>query len=320
MTSTLPVPPLVSPVEAPPATPPTDRSRSRRSAFFFGPARDPSWARPSLLALLSLTGILYLWGLGASGWANAFYSAAVQAGTVSWKAFFFGSSDAANSITVDKTPGALWIMDLSARIFGVNPWSILVPEALMGVATVALLFATVKRWYGPAAGLIAGAVTALTPVAVLMFRFNNPDALLVLLMVAGAYATVRAIENGSTKWLMLAGVFVGFGFLAKMLQALLVVPVYALAYLIAGPPKLGKRLWQLLLAGVAVVVSAGWYIAIVELVPASMRPYIGGSQNNSLLELTLGYNGLGRLNGDETGSVGGGGGNGGGMWGESGIL
>jgi len=283
--------------------------------------KDELWVRPSLLALLVLTGFLYIWGLGRSGWANAFYSAAVQAGSVSWKAFFYGSSDAANSITIDKTPGALWIMDLSARIFGVNSWSILVPEALMGVGTVWLLFLTVKRWFGPAAGLIAGAVSALTPVAVLMFRFNNPDALLVLLMVAGAYAIVRAIEKGSTKWLVLAGMFVGFGFLAKMLQALLVVPAYALAYLIAGPPRLGKRVWQLLLAGLAIVVSAGWYVAIVQLVPASMRPYIGGSQNNSILELTLGYNGFGRLSGDETGSVGGGGGaNGAGRWGATGLT
>ncbi|AGZ39074.1 ArnT family glycosyltransferase [Actinoplanes friuliensis] len=313
MTSTLPVPPMVSPAEPPPAA----RPRSRRSAFLRGREDDAPWVRPSLLALLILTGVLYLWGLGASGWGNAFYSAAVQAGSESWKAFFFGSSDAANSITVDKTPGSLWVMALSARIFGVNAWSILVPQALMGVATAGLLFTTVRRWYGPAAGLIAGAVSALTPVAVLMFRFNNPDALLVLLMVAGAYATVRAIENGSTKWLVLAGVFVGFGFLTKMLQALLVVPAYALAYLFAGPPKLGKRIAQLLLSGLAVVVSAGWYITIVELVPASMRPYIGGSQNNSLLELTLGYNGLGRLSGNETGSVGGGGGGG---WGETGLL
>jgi 4-amino-4-deoxy-L-arabinose transferase-like glycosyltransferase len=313
MTSTLPVPPMVSPVGEPP--PPQPRP-SRRLALLRGPATDAPWVRPALLGLLATTAVLYLWGLGSSGWANAFYSAAVQAGTVSWKAFFFGSSDAANSITVDKTPGALWIMELSARIFGVNSWSILVPEALIGVATVALLFATVKRWYGPAAGLFAGAVSALTPVAVLMFRFNNPDALLVLLMVAGAYATVRAIENGSTKWLMLAGVSVGFGFLAKMLQALLVVPAYALAYLLAGPPRLGRRIGQLLLAGLALVVSAGWYIAIVELVPASTRPYIGGSQNNSLLELTLGYNGLGRISGNETGSVGGGGGG----WGATGLA
>ncbi|WP_250028750.1 glycosyltransferase family 39 protein [Paractinoplanes maris] len=306
MTTTLPVPPPVAPDR--PAPPP-----ARRTA-------DPVWVRPALLALLLATAVLYLWGLSRNGWANSFYSAAVQAGSASWKAFFFGSSDAANSITVDKTPAALWVMALSARVFGVNAWSILVPQALMGVASVGLLFATVRRWYGPAAGLIAGAVLATTPIAVLMFRFNNPDALLVLLMVAAAYATVRAIENGSTKWIMLAGVFVGFGFLAKMLQALLVVPAFALAYLVAGPPKLGKRIGQLLLSGVALVVSAGWYIAIVELVPASMRPYIGGSQNNSILELTLGYNGLGRLNGDETGSVGGGGGAGGGMWGSTGLL
>jgi len=312
MTSTLPAPPMVAP--------PAIRPRSRSSALLFGDPDDARWVRPALLALLLLTGVLYLWGLGASGWANAFYSAAAQAGSASWKAFFYGSSDAANSITIDKTPGALWIMALSARIFGVNAWSLLVPQALMGVATVGLLFATVKRWFGPAAGLIAGAVSALTPVAVLMFRFNNPDALLVLLMVAAAYATVRAIENGSTKWLVLAGTFVGFGFLTKMLQALLVVPAFALAYLVAGPPRLGKRIWQLLLAGAAVVVSAGWYLAIVELVPASMRPYIGGSQNNSLLELTLGYNGLGRLSGNETGSVGGGAGGNPGRWGVTGIT
>jgi len=316
MTSTLSVPPTVLPAGPPAAVPPpVNPHRSRWSGFFRGRPDDARWVRPSLLALLLLTGVLYIWGLGASGWGNAFYSAAAQAGSESWKAFFYGSSDAANSITVDKTPASLWVMALSARIFGVNAWSLLVPQALMGVATVGLLFATVRRWYGPAAGLIAGTVSALTPIAVLMFRFNNPDALLVLLMVAGAYATVRAIENGSTKWLVLAGVFVGFGFLTKMLQALLVVPAYALAYLFAGPPKLGKRIWQSLLAGLAIVVSAGWYIAIVELVPASMRPYIGGSQNNSLLELTLGYNGLGRLNGEETGSVGGGG-----NWGETGWL
>jgi 4-amino-4-deoxy-L-arabinose transferase-like glycosyltransferase len=316
MTSTLPVPPLAAP-PADATPPPPARHRSRSAKFFLGPVDEAPWIRPSLWALLLLTGVLYIWGLGKSGWANAFYSAATQAATQSWKAFFFGSSDAANSITVDKTPGALWITDLSARIFGVNSWSILVPEALIGVASVALLFTTVKRWFGPAAGLIAGAVLALTPIAVLMFRFNNPDALLVLLMIAGAWATSRAIENGQTKWIVWAGVFVGFGFLTKMLQALLVVPAYALAYLFAGPPRLGRRIVQLLLSGLAVVVSAGWYIAIVELWPASSRPFIGGSQNNSILELTLGYNGFGRLSGDETGSVGGGGGGGG--WGATGL-
>src|SRR6202020_3368062 len=143
---------------------------------------DPGWVRPSLILLLVGTGVAYLWALGDSGWANSFYAAAVQAGTKSWKAFFFGSSDSSNFITVDKPPASLWVMEISARIFGVNAWSILVPQALEGVATVAVLYATVRRGFTPPRGLLAGAVLALTPVAVLMFRFNNPDALLVLLL------------------------------------------------------------------------------------------------------------------------------------------
>ncbi|PZF98095.1 ArnT family glycosyltransferase [Micromonospora deserti] len=276
------------------------------------PRSRPAWSRPALAGLLVATALLYLWDLSASGWANSFYAAAVQAGSVSWTAFFYGSSDAANSITVDKTPASLWLMALSVRVFGLNSWAMLVPQALCGVAAVGVLYATVRRWYGPAAGLIAGAVLAVTPVATLMFRFNNPDALLVLLLVAAAYATVRAVERASTRWLVLTGVLVGFGFLTKMLQAFLVVPVFAGVYLLAAPTGAWRRIRQLLLAGLAVLVAAGWWVAIVELVPASARPYIGGSQTNSILELTLGYNGLGRITGDEVGSVGGGGPGGGG--------
>jgi 4-amino-4-deoxy-L-arabinose transferase-like glycosyltransferase len=268
-------------------------------------AGNPRWVRPALFALLLGTAVLYLWGLGASGWANAFYSAATQAATESWKAWFFGSSDGANAITVDKTPAALWVTGLSARVFGVNAWSILVPQALMGVGSVGLLYATVRRVSGPAAGLIAGAVLALTPVATLMFRFNNPDALLVLLLVVGAYCVTRAVEKAGPGWLALAGAAVGFGFLAKMLQAFLVLPAFALAYLIAAPASLGKRLLHLLGALGAVIVSAGWYLAVVALWPAADRPYIGGSQDNSLWELAFGYNGFGRLTGDEVGSLGG---------------
>ena len=298
---------MTSTLERPAAGPPAAaRARLRR------------WERPALLALLVATAALYLYGLGRSGWANSFYSAAAQAGSASWKAFFYGSSDAASSITVDKTPAALWVMALSVRIFGLSSWSILVPQALMGVGSVALLYATVKRWSGPVAGLIAGAVLALTPVAVLMFRFNNPDALLVLVLVAAAYATVRATERASARWLVLAGALVGAGFLTKMLQALLVVPALAVVYLVAAPTTVRRRIGHLLAAGLALLVSAGWWVAIVELVPASARPYIGGSQHNSILELILGYNGLGRLTGDETGSVGGGAFGGTGMWGQTG--
>ena len=291
----------------------------RVAALARGRLTDPAWARPCVLALLLATAVLYLWGLGASGYANSFYSAAAQAGSVSGKAMFFGSSDAANSITVDKPPAALWIMALSVRIFGLSSWSVLVPQALEGVAAVGLLYLTVRRTSGPAAGLLAGAVLASTPVAALMFRFNNPDSLLVLLMVAGAYCLVRALETASTRWLVLVGVLTGFGFLTKMLQALLVVPAFALVYLVAAPNPVRARIGQLLAAGAALIASAGWWIAIVSLTPAAYRPYIGGSQHNSILELTLGYNGFGRLTGNETGSVGGGGGNGG-RWGATGAA
>ena len=215
---------------------------------------------------------MFIYGLGASGYANSFYSAAVQAASASWKAFFFGSSDAANSITVDKTPAALWPMAISVRIFGLSSWSILVPQALMGVGSVALIYLTVRRWYGAGAGLLAGVTLALTPVAALMFRFNNPDAMLVLVMIAAAYATVRAIEKASPRWMFFVGLLVGLGFLTKMLQVLLVVPAFAIAYLIAAPTTLWKRLKHLLLAGVGVIVGAGWWIVIVSLVPASSRP------------------------------------------------
>jgi 4-amino-4-deoxy-L-arabinose transferase-like glycosyltransferase len=298
--------------------------RSRLRAVVRGRAGDPAWVRPALFGLLGGTALLYLAGLGASGWANSFYSAAVQAGATSWKAFFFGSFDASSFITVDKPPASLWVMDISARLFGVNSWSILVPQALEGVAAVGLLYATVRRRFSPAAGLLAGAVLALTPVAALMFRFDNPDALLTLLLVASAYALTRSLERASATWLALAGALIGLGFLAKMLQAFLVVPAFALVYLVAAPATLWRRFLHVLVSGAAMVAAAGWWVAIVALWPASSRPYIGGSQSNSILELIFGYNGLGRITGNERGSVVGGqvfgGGQGGGMWGPTGLF
>lgn len=287
-----------------------------------GPSADPRGARPALFGLLALTAVLYLWDVTRNGWANDFYAAAVQAGTKSWKAFFFGSFDQSSFITVDKTPASLWVMELSGRIFGFSQWSMLAPQALEGVGSVLLLYAAVKRWFGPAAGLAAGLVLALTPVAALMFRFNNPDALLVLLMTAAACTLIRAIENGRTRWLVFTGVLLGFAFLAKMLQAFLVVPGIAAAYLWAGPPRLGKRIWQTVLLGAGIVAGAGWWVLIAELTPAADRPYFGGSTTNDILQLAIGYNGLGRLTGNETGSVGGRGGGpgGGGFGGARGLL
>ncbi|MCU1351789.1 MAG: glycosyl transferase, partial [Acidimicrobiales bacterium] len=317
MTTTL-TPPTFPEARAAADEPVAPPGRSRAVRLLTGPADRADWERPALLGLLAATALLYLWGLGASGWANSFYSAAAQAGTRSWKALFFGSSDASNFITVDKIPASIWVMSLSARVFGVNAWSMLVPQALMGVGSVGVLYAAVRRWAGAGAGLIAGAALALTPVAALMFRFNNPDALLVLLLTASAYALVRALEAASTRWVLAAFSLVGFAFLAKMLQAFLVVPAFGLVYLYAAPTSLRRRIGQLSGAAVAMVVSGGWWVAVVELWPKSSRPYIGGSQNNSVLNLLFGYNGLGRISGNETGSVGGGGAAGS-RWGPTGI-
>ncbi|MCX5332984.1 glycosyltransferase family 39 protein [Streptomyces sp. NBC_00140] len=305
------------------AAPPAPEAGEPKQPFvkrlWRGRPEDPRWARPAFWGLLLVTAALYFYNLSSSGYANSFYSAAVQAGSQSWKAFFFGSLDAGNAITVDKPPASLWPMALSVRVFGLSSFAILMPEVLMGIGTVAVVYASVRRRFSPAAGLIAGAVMALTPVAALMFRFNNPDAMLALLMAVACYFVVRALEDGRTKWLLWAGVAIGFAFLAKTLQAFLILPPLAIVYAVCAPVSLKKRFGQLAAATATLIVSGGWWVAIVELWPASSRPYIGGSQNNSFLELTFGYNGLGRLNGEETGSVGGGGGNTGtGQWGETG--
>ncbi|WP_406139440.1 glycosyltransferase family 39 protein [Streptomyces anulatus] len=306
MSTTAAVPPI--PVPAPPPRPSE-------------PDPGPRRARPALYGLLLVVGLAYFWNLSASGYANSFYSAAVQAGSQSWKALFFGSLDSANAITVDKPPAALWPMALSVRLFGLNSWAILAPQVLMALATAAVLNTAVRRRFGPVAGLIAVGVFALTPVAALMFRFNNPDALLALLMTVTVWCVLRALEQGRTTWLLWAGAAVGFAFLTKTLQAFLILPPLAVLYAVCAPVPVRKRLGQLALSALTMIVAGGWWVAIVELMPASSRPYVGGSQNNSFLELTFGYNGLGRINGEETGSVGGGGrgGGGGGGWGDTGI-
>ncbi|WP_420368659.1 ArnT family glycosyltransferase [Curtobacterium sp. L1-20] len=314
--------------------PVTDRSDAARSAaqdrrrppvarLFLGEREDARWLRPAFWALLALTAVVYLWDLSVSGYANSFYAAAVQAGTKSWEAFFFGSLDSSNFITVDKPPASLWVMVLSARLFGFSSTSLLLPQALMAVGSVALVWGTVRRTLARlgattanVGALLAGFVVAATPAAALMFRFDNPDALLVLLMTAGAYCTVRALPKGSWRWIALAGVALGFAFLTKMLQGLLVLPAFGLVYLFAARTGWGRRVIGLLIAAVSLVVAAGWWVVAVWLWPAESRPYIGGSTNNTVLDLVFGYNGLGRIFGG-SGNGGGGGGTTGGTAGGS---
>ncbi|MEV0355493.1 glycosyltransferase family 39 protein [Nocardia sp. NPDC050697] len=261
--------------------------------------------RLALAALLAGTALAYLWNLSANGWANSFYAAAVQSGTKSWTAFLFGSSDWGNAITVDKTPAALWPMELSGRLLGFSSWSMLLPQVLLGVGSVALLWVIVRRWFGAAAGFVAGLVLAATPVAALMFRFNNPDALLVFLMIGACWALLRAVEDDRVRWLVLCGVLVGLGFLAKQLQVMLVLPALVVTYLVAARGGFGRRVVRLGAAAGGLVLGAGWWLLLAVLWPAGSRPYFGGSQHNSTIELALGYNGLDRLG--NFGSAGGGG-------------
>ncbi|GAB11253.1 hypothetical protein GOARA_066_00040 [Gordonia araii NBRC 100433] len=267
-----------------------------------------TWERPALASLLAFTTAVYAWALGSIGWANEYYAAAAQAATQSWTAWLFGSLDAGNAITVDKPPACLWVMGLSGRIFGFSPWSMLLPQALMGVATVALLYFAVRRTNGVGAGLIAGTALALTPVAALMFRYNNPDALLVLLLVGAAYCVIRALDGNPTRWVALAGFVVGFAFLTKLLQAFLVLPAFALVVLVALPGSFWHRLRVGLVGVASAIIGGGWLVALVGVWPAGSRPYIGGSTDNSLLQLALGYNGIGRVVGGSGNPTGGSGG------------
>ena len=283
-----------------------------------GNADEASWVRPAFAGVLALAAVLYIWNLTVSGYANTYYSAAALAASQSWSAWFFGSFDANNFITVDKPPLSTMVMGLSVRLFGLSSWSVLLPEALAGVATVGVLFLAVKRSFGPAAATIAAVVMALTPAAVMIFRFNNPDALLTLLLVLSAWALLRSLDNGSYRWMALAAACVGLAFLTKYLQAYLVLPGYALVFGFSANASLRRRIVGLGVALATVLVTSGWWVAIVEMLPAGSKPFIGGSTTGSPLDLIFGYDGLGRIFGGS--GPGGGAGGGGGGFGFSGEV
>lgn len=255
----------------------------------------PSWEQIGLAALLMGTAASFLWGLDRNGWANPYYSAAAQAGSQDWKAFFFGSLDAGNLITIDKPPLSIWIMSLSVRLFGLNSWALLVPQALMGLATTWLIYKIIRRSHPAAPALLGGLIYATTPVVVLMSRYNNPEPLMGLLTVAAVYFVIRAIHDNRWAWYLLAGTALGLAFMAKQLQAFLPIPALVLAVLLFGAGTLASRLLRLLTSLAALIVSGGWWLVAVDLTPTANRPYVGGSASNSMLELTLDYNGLARF-------------------------
>ena len=279
----------------------------------------PAWSVPARATIFVSTLVLYTWNLSSVGMSNTFYAAAVKSGTVSWKAFFFGSLDPGNFITVDKPPAALWVEELSGRVFGFSSWSMLLPEALAGVAGVMIVYRLVRRWAGEPAAVLAALVLAVTPIATEMFRDNNPDAMLTLFLVAAAWALWSALETAKTNRLVLCATLVGFAFLTKTLEAFIVLPAFGLVYLVCAKPRLPRRLAQLGWAALALAISSGWWVAIVELWPAASRPYIGGSTDNSEWNLIFGYNGFSRITGSG-GGTGAPGGGGAGFAGSPGVL
>jgi 4-amino-4-deoxy-L-arabinose transferase-like glycosyltransferase len=287
-----------------PVRPATDRSEVSVTAFSDdarGPRdrRDPGRAgRLAMPGLAVLAGTLYLVGLTVSGYANTYYAMAAQAASQSWSAWFFGALDASGFITLDKPPLATMLMGLSVRLLGLDSWSILLPQALLGVATVLVLASAVGRSFGRRAGLLAGLLMALTPVSVLIFRYDNPDALLVFLLVSAAWALARGLEHGRVRWAVAAAALVGLAFTTKYLQAWIVLPGFALTWLLAAPGTVRRRLAGLAAAGLATIAASGWWVLVVELIPAGSRPYIGGSGTDSALALILGYDGLGRIFGN----------------------
>jgi 4-amino-4-deoxy-L-arabinose transferase-like glycosyltransferase len=287
-----------APAAAPPAPP-----RQRRATV------DPPDAHarrrflplPELGVLIVVTGLLNLWALDRNGWANTYYSAAVRSMSSSWHNFLYGSFDPSGLMTVDKPPLALWVQALSVRVFGFHSLSILVPQALMGIATVALVYDLTRRMWGRTAGFAAGLVLALTPITLAISRHNNPDALLALCCAGALWCLVRALQDGRTRWLVLSGVCVGLGFETKMAAALLVVPAIVAAWLWIAPRGRIAALRQLLAGAAAMVVVGGAWPLLVALTPASSRPWISGTSDNSIFSLITNYNGLGRLDGQAGG-------------------
>src|ERR1700685_1123038 len=262
------------------------------------PADQPAWARPALLAVAALAAVAYGWGMAGAS-VEPFYGAAARSMSQSWHDFIFGGVDPAGAVTVDKLPGALWMQALSLRVFGFHIWALVLPQVIEGVLTILVLYRAVRRRAGPAAALTAAAVLAVTPIAVLLSRGNVSDSLLILLLVLAADATSAALLTGSLRQLLLAGVWVGLAFQAKMIQAWLALPALTAAYLLAAPAaKLRIRWAHVALAGlVTAVVSLSWMTA-VSLVPSQDRPYVDGSANDSVYTQVFDYNGLGRLTGN----------------------
>jgi 4-amino-4-deoxy-L-arabinose transferase-like glycosyltransferase len=265
----------------------------RVRAWWRSPEDQPRWARPALLALTVLAGFLYAWN--ATGNLEIYYAAAVRSMSMSWHDFVFASFDPAGTISLDKLPGAFWVQALSVRVFGVHAWAIVAPQVVEGMASVLVLYRVVRRLSGPLAGIVAATVLVASPATVLLNRGNIPDTLMVLLLLLAADATVSAIVSGRLRSLIVAGILVGLAFQAKMIEAWLVLPAFALAYLVGAHGALGRKLGRLLAAGAVVAAMSLSWMVLVSAWPAHDRPYVDGSSTNSIFSQVFVYNGFGRV-------------------------
>jgi len=277
----------------------TIRMRDRAIRLLRGPEEDPWWSRGGLMLVALLAAALYTWALDASGYGNEYYAAAAYSGSLDWNAWLFGSVDTSSFISVDKPPFSLWVTGLSVRTFGLSSWSVLLPHALAGVGTVLVLHRTVRRWHGHAAALGAAVAMAVTPIAAVMARYNNPDAILTLLLTGSLAMAYSAARSRSGWRLAASGALVGLAFLTKTTQALLVIPAVTVVYLVSAPVSLGRRLLHGLGAAASAVGAAGWWVLLAE--TSSSAPFFGQTETGSFLEYVFGYNGLGRVTGDGMG-------------------
>ena len=268
----------------------------------------PAWMTAGPWVVAALAAVLYGWGIAHAD-LHPYYSAAVRSMSGGWRDFLFGAFDPAGSITIDKVPGAFWPQALSVRVFGLHPWAVALPQVIEGVLTVVLLYHVVARWLGGppgrVAGLLAAFILALTPITVALNRHNLPDTMLTLMLVAAAAAWQRAVRTGQLAALVLCGLCVGVAFQAKMLQAWLVVPIFAVTYVYATPGSRLRRWTHVAVLGLSTVVVSSAWLALAAATPATGRPYVDGTTNNNPLSLVFGYNALGRYGSSADDGVGG---------------
>ncbi|MEW2386875.1 glycosyltransferase family 39 protein [Streptomyces venezuelae] len=286
---------MTSLTSAPPASRTSpERTPRSRLRFWRSPAGQPRWARPALIGIAALAALLYTWNITNSGFAP-YYSMAARSMSVSWEAFLFTSLDPSATLTLDKIGGFLWPQALSARIFGFHDWALVLPQCVMGVISVLVMYRLVRRWQGPAAGLLAAGLLTVTPVAASMFGHAMLDGSVTMCLVLAADQYQRAVRSARLRSLLLCGLWIGLGFQAKMMEAWVIVPALFVGYVVAAPVRLRRRLGQLALAGALMfTVSLSW-VALMTFTPERDRPYVDGSTENSAAAMVFGYNGFNRL-------------------------